>query len=181
MRKVILSMMVSVDGYTESQDPAENWHNWDEEMSAYMMNFMETVDTFIYGRKSYEDMIAYWPQLSDEFANVMNETPKLVFSRTLDSVEWNSRLIKEDGVNEIRRLKQQDGKDMVLFAGADLAETFIKNNLIDEYRLIVNPIVLTGRKPLFKNIEEPMDLGLKDSISFDCGNVILIYEPNSDS
>lgn len=176
MRKVILSMMVSVDGYTEGKNPEENWHNWDDEMSVYMMNFFKTVDTFIYGRKSYEDMIAYWPQLSDEFATVMNETPKLVFSRTLDSVEWNSRLINEDGVNEIQRLKQKNGKDMVLFAGADLAETFIKNNLIDEYRLIVNPIVLGGRKPLFKNTEVTLDLELKDSTTFNCGNVILIYK-----
>ena len=99
------------------------------------MDFFTTVDTFIYGRKSYEAMIAYWPELKDEFANVMNQTKKLVFSRTPENVIWNSQLIKDNAVEEIQKQKKQEGKDLVLFAGADLAETFIKNNLIDEYRL----------------------------------------------
>lgn len=177
MRKVILSMMVSVDGFIEGEDPEYNWHNWDGEMAAYMMAFFKTVDTFIYGRKSYEAMIAYWPALNDEFANVMNQTPKIVFSRTLENVSWNSRLVKSNGVEEIQSLKNQDGKNMVLFAGANLAETFIKNQLIDEFRLIVNPILLGSGKPLFKNIHEIYNLKLKDTIPFSCGNIILIYEP----
>jgi dihydrofolate reductase len=106
MRKVILSMMISVDCYTEAVNPEENWHNWDEEMSSYMMNFFNTVDTFIYGRKSYEDMIAYWPIRKDEFARVMNQTPKLVFSRTLDEVTWNSPLIRTEPSGIITLWKQ---------------------------------------------------------------------------
>ena len=170
-------MMVSLDGYIESNNPEEYWHTWNEEMSAYMMNFFTSVDTFIYGRKSYESMIAYWPPLQDEFAAIMNQTKKLVFSRTLDRVSWNARLIKTNVVEEIQQLKRQGGKDLVLFAGADLAETFIKNNLIDEYRLIVNPVVLGIGKPLFKNIHVVTKLTLKETITFNCGNVLLIYEP----
>jgi dihydrofolate reductase len=177
MRKVILSMMVSVDGFIEGQDPEYNWHNWDDEMAAYMMDFFKTVDTFIYGRKSYEAMIAYWPQLNDEFANVMNQTKKLVFSRTLKNLVWNSRLINSNSVEKIRSLKKEEGKDMVLFAGADLAETFIKNNLIDEFRLIVNPILLGSGKSLFKNLNKVYNLKLKETLSFKCGNIILIYKP----
>lgn len=177
MRRVILSMMVSVDGFIEGKDPEHNWHNWDNEMAGYMMNFFKTVDTFIYGRRSYEAMIAYWPELSDEFANVMNQTKKLVFSRTLENVIWNSKLINSNSVEEIRSLKKEEGKDMVLFAGADLAETFINNNLIDEFRLIVNPILLGSGKPLFKNIDKIYNLKLKETLSFNCGNIILIYEP----
>ncbi len=169
--------MVSIDGYIEAKDPEYYWHNWDEEMAGYMMGFFQTVDTFIYGRRSYQDMIAYWPQLDDEFAQVMNTTPKLVFSRTLGSVEWNSRLLREEGVEEIKRLKNQNGKNMVLFAGASLAETFIKSDLIDEYRLIVNPVVLGGGKPLFQNLENHFHLKLKETISFRCGNALVIYEP----
>ena len=180
MRKVILSMMVSLDGYVESRGPQEDWYNWDNEMADYMMGFFKTVDTFIYGRRSYEDMIAWWPPLTDEFATIMNQTKKLVFSRTLDKVEWNSRLLNEDGVEEVRRLKQQPGKNLVLFAGADLAETFIKNGLIDEYRLIINPVVLGGGKPLFQNVQERFNLRLKDIIKFNCGNVILIFSPAHD-
>jgi dihydrofolate reductase len=176
MRKVILSMMVSVDGFIEGKNPEYNWHNWDDEMAAYMMNFFTTVDTFIYGRKSYEAMIAYWPGLNGEFASVMNRTEKLVFSRTLKEVVWNSRLINTNAVEEIQSFKKQEGKNVVLFAGADLAATFIKNNLIDEFRLIVNPILLGGGKPLFKNTDEIYHLKLKDTIRFTGGNVILIYE-----
>lgn len=171
--------MISIDGYTEGKKPEVYWHNWNDEMSAYMMDFFNTVDTFIYGRKSYEDMIEFWPQLHDEFANIMNKTPKLVFSRTLDEAIWNSTVIHEDPSVIIPQLKQQSGKNLVLFAGSKLAESFIKNNLIDEYRLIINPIVLGGTKPLFRNIDKTFHLHLKDVIHFDCGNILLIYEPGS--
>jgi dihydrofolate reductase len=175
MRKVILSMMVSVDGYIEGKDPEYDWHNWDNEMASYMMDFFTTVDTFIYGRKSYEAMIAYWPDLKDEFANVMNQTRKLVFSRTLEKVVWNAQLIKDNPVEEIQKQKKQEGKNLVLFAGADLAETFIKNNLIDEYRLIINPVLLGDGKPLFKKSGLVKKLKLKEAKQFNCGNIILIY------
>ena len=172
--------MMFVDGYIEAQNPDEYWHNWNEEMSGYMMDFFKTVDTFIYGRKSYEDMIAYWPPLNGEFARFMNETPKLVFSNTLEDVSWNARLVKVDPKAEIEKQKHKEGKNMVLFAGADLAATFIRENLIDEYRLIVNPIVLGGGKPIFKNVIKTLNLTLKEVIPFNCGNVILIYKPKND-
>lgn len=177
MRKVVLSMMVSADGYIEGKDPEYNWHNWDNEMASYMMDFFTTVDTFIYGRKSYEAMIAYWPDLKDEFANVMNQTKKLVFSRTLEKIVWNAQLIKDNAVEEIQKQKKQEGKNLVLFAGANLAETFIKNNLIDEYRLIINPVLLGDGKPLFKKLDFIKKLKLKETKQFSCGNIILIYEP----
>ncbi len=180
MRKVILSMMISADGYIEGNDPEYNWHIWDNEMAVYMMDFFTTVDTFIYGRKSYESMIAYWPNLSDEFANVMNQTKKLVFSRTLEKVSWNAELIKDNVVEEIQKQKRQVGKNLVLFAGADLAETFIKNNLIDEFRLIVNPVLLGDGKQMFKKMSQSKRLILKESKQFNCGNIILIYEPSKE-
>ena len=170
--------MVSVDGFMEGKDPDYNWHNWDNEMASYMMGFFKTVDTFIYGRKSYESMIAYWPSQKGEFADVMNQTKKLIFSRTLENISWNSSLIKTNVREQINVLKKQDGKNMVLFGGADLAETFIANNLVDEFRLIVNPVLLGIGKPLFKNVHEIYQLKLKDTIRFACGNIILIYEPS---
>lgn len=179
MRKVILSMMLSVDGYFEGNDPEYNWHIWDDEMATYMMDFFTTVDTFIYGRKSYESMIAYWPDLSDEFANVMNQTKKLVFSKTLEKVSWNAELIKDNVVEEIQKQKIQSGKNLVLFAGADLAETFIKNNLIDEFRLIINPLLLGNGNQLFKKMDVSKSLRLKELKQFNCGNIILIYEPTN--
>jgi dihydrofolate reductase len=179
MRKVILSIMVSADGFMEAKNPNYNWHNWNEEMSSYMFDFFKRVDTFIYGRKSYEDMIAYWPQLNDDFAQIMNKTPKLVLSRTLKSATWNASIINKNASEVIQNKKMMDGKDMVLFAGADIADFFINNNLIDEYRLIVNPILLGGGKPLFKERDGIKDLKLKESVTFECGNVLLVYEPKT--
>lgn len=165
-------MMVSVDGYMESTDPGEYWTSWDEEMAAYMTDFFRSVDTFIYGRKSYEAMIAYWPPLSDPFAYIMNKMPKLVFSRTLETATWNATLMRNIDPEEVRELKRQPGKDLALFAGAELAANFMEHDLIDEYRLIVNPISLAAGKPLFKHRRK---LDLRRVAQFACGNVLLIY------
>lgn len=169
--------MVSVDGFVASDNPEEYWHNWNEEMGAYMMEFFKSVDTFIYGRKSYEEMIAYWPPLTDEFATEMNETPKFVFSNSLKTAVWNATVLDEDGLDHIRKIKGTAGKDMVLFAGPNLLESFIKSELVDEFRLIINPIVLGSGKPLFQNLEKKLFLKLNNSISFKCGNILLVYEP----
>lgn len=177
MRKIILSMMVSADGYAEGHDPEKRWHNWNEEMSAYMMDFFRTVDTFIYGRKSYEQMIAYWPPLSDEFATIMNQTPKIVFSKTLEKASWNATIKKEVDVDEIKRLKTTPGRNMVIFAGPTVAASFIKHGLIDEYRLIVNPVLLGGGKAYFPSVRETADLKLISTRTFECGNALLVYEP----
>lgn len=172
-------MMVSLDGYVEGPNRDITWHVWDNEMAEYMMGFFQTVDTFLYGRVSYELMLEYWPSQTGEFADVMNQTPKIVFSRTLDDVEWNSRLVRENVPEEIQRLKQKPGKDLVLFAGADLASTFIQHDLIDEYRLIVNPVVLGEGTPLFQDVQSRLGLRLTQSRSFRCGNVLLCYEPTA--
>lgn len=179
MRKVVLSMMVSLDGYIEGQNDDIYWHVWDDEMSEYMLTFFDSVDTFIYGRKSYELMLSYWPAQSGKFADIMNSTNKIVFSRTLKEVSWNARLVNGNLVEEVSKLKRQQGKDLVLFAGADIASGFIENNLIDEYRLIVNPVVLGSGTPLFKNIDEKIGLKLISSRKFDCGNILLKYEPEN--
>jgi len=177
MRKVILSMMVSIDGYMESTDPTENWFVWSDEMSAYMMDFFKTTDTFIYGRKSYEGMIQYWPQLSGGLADVMNPTPKLVFSRTLKEAVWNTTIVKENPSEVIPILKQEKGKDMALFAGRDLAAAFINSNLVDEYRFIINPVILGGGKLLFKDVNIRQDLRHIQTIPFSCGSIIVVYHP----
>lgn len=172
-------MMVSADGYIEGPNDDITWHVWDDEMSEYMMGFFETVDTFLYGRKSYELMIDYWSSQTGEFADIMNETPKLVFSRTLNKVTWNSQLIKKNVAEEIQQRKKKVGKNMALFAGADIASTFIEHKLIDEYRLIVNPVVLGSGTPLFKEVKDPLNLKLLQAKSFQCGNTLLCYEPVS--
>lgn len=171
--------MVSVDGFVEGEDQDINWHVWDEEMSTYMMDFFNTVDTFIYGRVSYELMLKYWPFENGEFAYIMNKTPKLVFSKTLDKVEWNGKLVNEVVPEDMNALKQVSGGDLVLLAGADLATSFINHKLIDEYRLIVNPVVLGNGTPLFKDSKDRRSLKLIEERSFSCGNVLLVYRGKS--
>ena len=166
--------MMSLDGYIEGPNGDINWHVWNEEMSDYMMAFFKTVDTFIYGRKSYDLMLTYWPFETGKFADIMNRTPKIIFSKTLDKVEWNSRLIKQNVVEEIQLEKGKAGKDLVLFAGADIASTFMENGLIDEFRLIINPVVLGEGTPLFQ-VRNQKELELLDSRSFACGNTLLRY------
>ena len=124
-------------------------------------------------------MLKYWPTATGKLAEKkMNSFPKIIFSRTLKSAEWNSRVAGVSVLDEISRLKQQEGKDMVLFAGADLLSTLIQHELIDEYRLIVAPVVLGSGHPLFKNLKHKLNLSLSQTMKFSCGNVILFYEPS---
>ena len=176
MRKVILSMLISLDGYIEGEEKNIDWHVWNDEMQNYMMDFLKTVDTFIYGRKSYELMLDYWPSQKGDFATIMNETPKLVFSNTLEDAKMNARIMKGNLTECIKSEKSKSGKDLVLFAGASIASAFIKYNLIDEYRMIVNPVILGKGTPLFQ-IEKQHNLTLVATETFKCGNVLLIYRP----
>lgn len=177
MRKVILSMMVSLDGFIEPLNPEEEWAVWDAEMEKYIMEFFSTVDTFIYGRVSYQTMLNYWPTATGAFADFMNNTPKLVFSKTLSNAAWNATIIRNVVKEEILKIKQEPGKDLAIFGGADIASTFIKLGLVDEYRLIVNPVVLGNGKPLFKDFEDKFSLKLIKTQEFACGNVLHCYQP----
>lgn len=185
MRKVILSMMVSLDGYIEDDHKKIDWHVWDEEMSQYMIHFFTRIDLLLFGRITYQKMAEFWPTPASAtedptIADRMNTLPKVVFSTTLKNADWgkwnNSMLVKENIVEEISRLKQQPGKDMVIFGGADLASTFVRLDLIDEYQMIINPVVLGNGTPLFQGLQEKLDLKLLKTQAFNCGNVVLYYE-----
>jgi dihydrofolate reductase len=108
----------------------------------------------------------------------MNILPKIILSKTLDEVEWkNSMLIKENVKEEILRLKHQPGKDLVLFGGANIASALLRLGLIDEYRIILNPVILSNGNPFFKDIRDKLSLKLLGTKAFDCGNVLLYYQP----
>lgn len=169
-------MMVSVDGYIEGPHGNLDWHNWDEEMSAYMMDVFDTVEEFIYGRKSYELMISYWPQQQGPFAQIMNERKKYVLSNTLKEASWNAEILSGNPAEKIADLKSTSGKDLILFAGADTANYLAEQRLIDEYRLIVNPVILGAGKPLFSSDLFPTELCLLETKPFNCGNVLIRYE-----
>ncbi|HEX7845751.1 MAG TPA: dihydrofolate reductase family protein [Chitinophagaceae bacterium] len=181
MRKIIVSMMVSTDGFIEDGKKQIDWHIWDREMEAYMINFFERIDLMLFGRVNWELMAGYWPTeqgKKDEprIAERMNKLDKIVFSRTLIEANWeNSTLLKELDAGFIRELKKQPGKDMVIFGGANIVNSFRKLDLIDEYQLIVNPVLLGNGTPLFGPAEERGTLKLVSATSFKCGNVILHY------
>src|SRR3990172_3019412 len=166
MRKVILFNMVTLDGFFEGPNGEIDWHNVDEEFNEFAVDQVNTADGLIFGRVTYELMASYWPtpaaQADDPIvAEKMNTMPKIVFSRTLDKVEWNNtRLVKGDAAEEIAKLKQQPGRDLLIFGSADLASNLTNLGLIDEYRIMVNPVVLGKGNPLFKDIKEKINLRL---------------------
>lgn len=182
-RKLISFNMMTLDGLFEGPGHDINWHRVDEEVNAFAEQQLQSGDGLIFGRVTYQLMAGYWPTpsgIADDpvIASLMNSLPKIVASRTLDTAEWNNtRLVKEDIVGELSQLKAQPGRDILLFGSADLSSTLLRADLIDEFRVIVNPLVLGSGSPLFKGIGKPLELKLLNSRSFHNGNVLLVYEP----
>jgi len=187
MRKVILSNMVTLDGFFEGPNKELDWHIVDEEFNQYANDLLSNVDALLFGRVTYQLMADYWPAAATnpstsesdlEIADKMNNLPKIVFSKTLQEVKWNnSRLIKENIAQEISKMNQQPGKDMVIFGSGSIVSTLMQLGLIDEYRIIVNPVVLGNGKPLFKGINGKQNLKLLKTKVFGSGVVILYYQP----
>ncbi|MDR3578160.1 MAG: dihydrofolate reductase family protein [Anaerolineaceae bacterium] len=183
MRKIILFNLITLDGFFAGPNGELDWHNVDDEFNEFAIDQLDSAGGLIFGRVTYQMMASYWPtpaSIADDpvVAGKMNEIPKIVFSNTLDKADWsNTRLVKGHVVEEISKLKQQPGKDFYIFGSADLAATFIQNGLIDEYRIIVNPIVLGGGLPLFKDLKDRLNLKLIKTRTFHSGNVLLYYEP----
>ena len=183
MRKVFLFNMVTLDGFFEGPNQDISWHHVDDEFNEFAIDQLKEVDTLLFGRVTYEGMASYWPTefaIRDDpiVAGLMNNLPKIVFSKTLEKAEWsNSRLIKENVPEEVSKLKQQPGKDIAIFGSSDLAVTLAESGLIDEYRIIVNPVFWGGGTPLLKGIKEKLNLKLLKSRTFKSGNVLLCYAP----
>jgi dihydrofolate reductase len=177
-------LSVSLDGYIESRDRKLDWCIIDEAFHTAANEETRQVDVFLYGRRLYELMAAYWPTADEdptappyvvEFAQIWREKPKVVFSRTLDSVKWNSRLAGENVAQEAAALKAQYDGDISV-GGAELASTFAQLGLIDEYRLFIHPVVLGGGTPFFPALDGPISLRLVDSQTLPSGVVHLRYQ-----
>ena len=187
MRKVIVSEMVTLDGFFAGPNGEIDWHIVDEEFNQYAIDLLNTVDTILFGRATYQLFESYWPDVavnpstskSDlEIAHKINSMTKIVFSKSLEKVAWkNARLVKEFIPEEIAKMKQQPGKDMVIFGSGSVVSTFTQLGLIDEYRLIVNPVILGKGKRLFK-INDKLNLKLLKTKVFHSGNVLLSYQPD---
>lgn len=180
--RVIYSMMVSLDGYIEGPDPDLEWVIIDEELHRYVNAQERTHSALLYGRRIYEVM-TYWqtadtiPSSLDfevEYARIWQSIPKIVFSRTLEGVEGNARLVREVSVEQITRLKAEFGGNLGV-AGADLASTFMRLGLIDEYQLYVQPVVLGSGKPFFPTLDHGLALQLVGTHTFRSGVELLRY------
>ncbi len=176
-------MVVTVDGFYAGPNDEIDWHNVDAEFNAYAGDLLDAVDAILFGRVTYQGMAAYWPTplaATDDplIAAKMNALPKIVFSKTLETVEWNNtRLVKGDLGEELSKLKQPPGKDLVVFGSGGLVSALTRLGLIDEYRLMVNPVALGSGKPLFKDLKDRLNLKLLRTRTFVSGNVLLYYQP----
>lgn len=181
MRKLIMWNMVTLDGFFEGRNSWEiDWHNygWGEELEQYSLDQSKSADLLLFGRVTYQGMASYWSTAQGEIADFMNGIPKVVFSRTLEKADWNNaRLVKEHAAEEVARLKEQPGKDILIFGSANLSSTLTQNGLIDEYRLGINPVVLGGGNPLFKPGSDKMVMKLLDARALKSGCVLLFYQP----
>ena len=184
MRKVFLFMMVTLDGFFEGPNHEIDWHNVDEEFNEFAIDQLNEVDALLFGRVTYLGMASYWPTpLAKEndpiIADKMNTVPKIVFSKTLEKVEWNnSRLVKENIAEEVLQLKQQQGRDLAIFGSANLMVSLLQMGLVDELRIMVNPVVLGNGKPLFTGLHDKVKLNLIKTRTFRSGNVLLYYQPD---
>jgi len=184
MGKLIYSMGVSLDGFIAGPDGEIGWSAPDEELHRFHNQTAREVGVQLCGRRLYEEMV-YWetadenpsaPEHELEFARIWKNTPKIVFSKTLEQVEGNARLAS-DGVgaaDEVAQLKAQPGM-VVAVGGAGLASSFIKLGLIDEYRLFVSPVVLGGGTPYFPNLAKPINLELVETQTFGSRVVYVRY------
>jgi dihydrofolate reductase len=183
MRKLFAFNLVTLDGYFEGPNRDISWHNVDAEFNEYAIPMLDTLDLLLFGRVTYELMAGFWPTpeaLRDDpiVAARMNGLAKVVFSRTLDKAGWNNtRLVKEIIYEEIKKIKTLPGKDIALLGSGSIMAQLAQRGLIDEYRIMVNPIVLGKGTPLFKNMTSRLDLTLMDTRTFRNGNVLLRYEP----
>lgn len=172
--------IISLDGYFEGK---QSWDLpfhllvWGEELEQLSLEQLNAADYLVFGRVTYEGMAAHWTKEKGKIADLMNSLPKLVFSKTLKSVDWNnSTLIKDNAAWEIAKLKAQEGGDMYVFGSANLSETFIGDNLFDEYRIGIAPVILGSGRSLFSQGMPATNLSLVSTQPLINGGVVLKYQ-----
>lgn len=183
MRKLTVFNLITLDGYFAGENGDISWHNVDDEFQEMAIQVSNSGNTLIFGRVTYELMASYWPTaagLKDDpiVAAGMNKSEKIVFSRTLKKADWNNtRLVQDDMIGEIRRLKQQDGKDLTILGSGNIVSQCAAEGLIDEYNFMLDPVALGKGKSLFEGLKDKLVLKLINTRTFKNGNVYLKYEP----
>jgi dihydrofolate reductase len=190
MRKVIALIHLSLDGFAAGPNDELDWISYDSELEQYAHSMHDLTDAVIWGRRTYEGMAGYWLTVPGnpastpaelEHARWLDQATKIVVSRTLERIEWNNAqntvLIKDNIAEAINAIKQQPGRDIWFLGSTMLAQTFIQLDLIDEYRLNINPTVLGQGKALFANVTRSFPLKLLESKTLQSGVVALRYAP----
>ncbi len=192
MRKIIYLMHLSLDGLVAGPngDFDLDWISYSDELESYVHALHDSTDAVIYGRVTFQIMEAYFPTVLDnpatggagdlKHAQWLDKVPKYVFSRTLESSDWNNTvIINGDIAEEVKRIKEQPGKDIWMLASPTLAQEFMRLGLIDEYRLNVNPVILGSGKSLFAGVNTQVKLKLLEARTLENGIIALRYEPEA--
>jgi len=185
MRKLAAFSNVTLDGYFADQNGDISWAkgNMDPEFNAFVADNAKSGGLLLFGRITYELMASYWPTPHAEandpvVAERMNHLPKVVFSRTLDEASWsNTKLVKGDMAAEVAKIKSEPGEDMAILGSGSIVSQLARKGLIDEYQIVVNPVVLGEGRTLFDGIQEKLTLKLTQTRTFGNGSVFLRYEP----
>ena len=186
MRKLKLHVEISIDGCIAGPNSEMDWidFSWNEKLREFEDRLHDPVDTILLGRKMTNEFISYWSNVINKpgdreytFAKKMIETSKIVFTKSLTKSEWpNTEIATGDLKEEITKLKSQEGGDIIVYGGASFDSSLIRENLIDEYYLFINPVVIGNGKTIFGDLKEIRKLSLIESITFDSGIVLLHYE-----
>jgi dihydrofolate reductase len=177
MRKIVVTEFLSLDGIMEA--PMWTAPYWNDEIAKFKGEETDASDALLLGRETYQGFAAAWPESEDEGAPYFNNVRKYVVSTTMDKAEWNnSIIIKNNVMEEIRKIKQGDGKDITVHGSATLAQSLLQEGLVDRVRLLVYPVVVGKGKRLFKEGSPTSTLNLLETRAFSSGVVALVYEPD---
>jgi len=184
MPKLSVFNSVSLDGYFTDKNSDMSWaHKNDPEFNEFIAdNAKGGSGPLLFGRVTYEMMASFWPtkeaiEMFPDVAMAMNNLPKVVFSRTLEKADWNNtRVIKDNLVDEVRKMKDEDGDDMIIMGSGTIVSQLTQAGLIDEYQVVVNPIVLGSGRTMFEGVDEKFELQRTHLRSFGNGNIFILYE-----
>ena len=181
MRKVVLIMTMSVDGFVAAPEgTAVGGMPEPAELKRWKLERIRRAGTHVMGRVTYEEMATVWPTSTDDYAAPMNDVPKVVFSRTLDVAPWpTSTIARGDVVDEIAALREQTGGEIIAWGGARLAQSLSRAGLVDEYAIVTRPVAYGGGKPLFQDLSGALHLNVLAVTSYAGGTTLTLYEPRS--
>jgi dihydrofolate reductase len=186
MGKIILSNPITLDGFVEGPQRELDWVIADDELHDFYVELLHKADLLFYGRVTYELMVNYWPNAASDpnasageirFANALNPMRKIVFSRTMKQVDWNTQVKSEVIPEEIIKIKSETKRDILLSGGPSLARIFINSGLVDEYQLVVQPVAIGEGNSLFRGIKSTLRMDFDWSRPFSSGAVALCYRP----